>query len=84
MIKRSRDILKLSKTAIYSLHRDDQKKAKEQLDKALKVAREDVLPLVEDFPRLRTMGSISGGLEEYAEARAFERFLEDGTIVTMK
>jgi predicted translin family RNA/ssDNA-binding protein len=82
IIKQSRDITKLSKQAIYSLHRDDAKTAKQQLADAEKIITA-LLKEVKDDPSLRG-GSLSGGLEEYAEAKSFMRFLESGTLITCK
>ena len=79
IIKRSRDITKCSKNAIYSLHRDDTKKAESQLCEA-KAAAEELLPHVLADRTLR-YGSFEGGLEEYAEALIFQRFLASGTVV---
>jgi predicted translin family RNA/ssDNA-binding protein len=82
IIKESRDITKLSKQAIYSLHREDAKSAKTQLAEAEKIIAKLLKEIKED-PSLR-YGSFSGGLEEYAEAKAFLQFLEKGTLVTCK
>ena len=71
IIKTSRDVQKLGKQAIFSLHRKDFKRAEEQLDKAAGTAT-SLLPLVEAQPTLR-QGSYSNALEEWAEAKVSER-----------
>ena len=47
LIKRSRDLLKISKQVIYSMHRGNKKEASEQVDKAHKIKK--ALPSLEDF-----------------------------------
>lgn len=78
VIKRSREVLKSSKTAIYCLHRLELEKAEDHMKNAERVARE-LLPLTETYPHLR-MGILTSSLEEWAEAKIFHRFLVDGTI----
>jgi translin len=82
IIKESRDITKLSKQAIYSLHREDPKTAKQQLADAEKVIAK-LLKEIKLDPTLRT-GSFSASLEEYTEARAFLHFLETRKLITAK
>lgn len=82
IIKESRDITKSSKSAIYSLHRGETAAAKQQLVAAEKLIAK-LLKEVEKDEHLRG-GSFSASLEEYTEAKAFLRFLEDGTLITKK
>jgi len=82
IIRECRDITKLSKQAIYSLHRDDRKAAKQQLADAEKVIAKLLVQVKKD-PALRT-GGFSASLEEYVEAKAFLRFLEKGDLITQK
>lgn len=82
IIKESRDITKLSKQAIYSLHREDPATAKQQLADAEKVIAK-LLKSIKADPRVRT-GSFSASLEEYTEAKAFLRFLENGKLISCK
>ncbi len=79
VIKTSRDVQKLSKQAIFSLHRKDFARAKEQLDKAQATA-ETLLPVVEGEPTLRG-GSFGNALEEYAEAKIFQHYLLEGRLL---
>jgi predicted translin family RNA/ssDNA-binding protein len=79
IIKESRDITKLSKQAIYSLHRDELDVARKQLIDAEKVINK-LLKDIRSDPTLRT-GGFSGSLEEYTEAKAFLNFLESGTLL---
>ena len=79
VIKRSRDITKASKVAIYCLHRGEMDKADAQIAEAVRVA-EDLWPIVEKNAPLRH-GSYAGGLEEYAEAAIFAHFIRTGKIL---
>eukprot|EP00752_Nemacystus_decipiens_P009240 g8253.t1 len=80
VIKRTRDIQKWSKMAIYSLHREDFKKAEKQLADC-RAAAEGLLPLINETPRLR-MGSFSCSMEEFAEARLYELWLREKRLAT--
>lgn len=82
IIKESRDIMKLSKAAIYSLHRGERAAAKQQLVQAERIIAK-LLKEVQRDAHLRD-GSFSSSLEEYTEAKAFHRFLEDGTLISRK
>ena len=80
VIKRSRDITKASKVAIYCLHRGEMDKADAQIAQAL-AAADELSPLVAANPQLRASGSYSGGLEEYAEAAIFAHFIRTGAVL---
>ena len=75
IIKQSRDVQKLSKNAIYSLHRDPgpEGKAAAQLDQAAGLASAIVAELVEDCPSLRTEGSYSNCMEECENVPQIQR-----------
>lgn len=66
VIKRSREILKQAKAAIFALHRGDTARAQKLLGGAEAVARE-LLPTVEAEDLRR--GAYSSGLEEWVGAR---------------
>lgn len=80
VIKRSRDIQKLSKQAIFSLHRGNDEEAASRLGCAKKTA-EELAPLIARSPTLR-QGSFSNAIEEYAEAVIFRTYLNDGRVAT--
>ncbi|GBF91780.1 translin [Raphidocelis subcapitata] len=80
LLKRIRDAQKLSKQAVFSLHRGDGAAAARQIAEAERVARE-LLPLVRLQPALR-FGAFAAALEEYAEACALKVFLEEGRLVS--
>lgn len=66
VIKGSRDVQKLSKQAIFSVHRGKLQEAKAQMDKATQIA-EPLLAIVASHPTLRN-GAFGNSLEEWAEA----------------
>ncbi|PFH35098.1 translin family protein [Besnoitia besnoiti] len=76
IIKKSRDILKLSKQAIFALHRRDVEQARRNLTQCQSFIAE-VLPITEEFPVLRFVGIFVGALEEMAEAQIFLSFLTE-------
>ncbi|KAH7618827.1 putative Translin [Nannochloris sp. 'desiccata'] len=80
VIKRSRDIQKLSKQAIYSLHRGDDFDASNKL-KLAETAAAELAPLISQSPTLRH-GSFSNSIEEYAEAVILRTYLQDGRVAT--
>ncbi len=82
IIKESRDILKLSKQAIYSIHRAELDTAAEQLAHAAKIKAKLDTEITCDSS-LKT-GGYGSALEEYVEAMTFLSFMRDGTIATMK
>lgn len=83
IISISSEILNKSKQAIFSLHRDDQKKAKELLAEA----EQNIKKAEEKFKqdkRLKFEGSYKAAVEEYAEAKLFYKFLTEGHISEIK
>lgn len=80
VIKRSRDVVKLSKHAIFATHRGDHDKADSLLAQARRAA-EELLPLVTESPGLRA-GTFSAGLEEFAEASIFHHFVRTGRVLS--
>jgi predicted translin family RNA/ssDNA-binding protein len=73
VIKTVRDAQKASKQAIYSVHRNQQKTAQTQIDKASSVL-ESLIPTIEKEPSLR-YGAYTNACEEYAEAVLFFTWL---------
>ena len=67
VIKRSRDIQKLSKQAIFSMHRGAHEEAAQRLA-AAKAGALELVPIIQANPMLRP-GSYSAAVEEYAEVR---------------
>jgi translin len=79
LIKKSRDILKNSKKAIYCLHRKDTVHARELLDNANSIIQE-LNKLVCNNRSLLLVGAYNEAMEEYAEAMCYERFLLNRTL----
>jgi predicted translin family RNA/ssDNA-binding protein len=80
VIKRCRDVQKLSKQAIFSLHRNEKKKARNQLNTAMSKAQ----AISEEFDfatesELRS-GSFQNAMEEWVEGRLFEAWLDSDSV----
>ena len=82
LIKKSREVLKCAKAAIYALHRRDVKGATALVASARSITMADLLPIVTANPTLR-FGAFSAAMEEYAEAAIFAAFLATGAIPTL-
>ena len=65
VIKQSRDVQKLAKQAIFSVHRGNLQESAAKLDQAKKIAS-TILAITDPNPTLRT-GAFSNSLEEWAE-----------------
>ncbi len=74
LIKTSRDVLKSSKAAIYSLHRNEEKEAKKQLNDAANSIKK-IKESIKNNPDLADVGAYSEALEEYVEASCYYSFL---------
>eukprot|EP00803_Ostreobium_quekettii_P000166 evm.model.scf_1883.3 EVM.evm.TU.scf_1883.3 scf_1883:11343-14020(-) len=81
VIKRSRDVQKLSKQAIFSLHRGNASQAETRLRNAVRITNE-LSPIIYEWPKLRS-GSFAYALEEYAEAVAFRGYLKEGRLLKL-
>lgn len=79
VIKKSRDVQKNSKQAIFSVHRGDIDQANSRL-KSAEAGYAELEPLINETPGLRS-GSFSHAMEEYAEARIFLHFHETKTLL---
>lgn len=78
IIKRSREALKASKSAGYSLLRRDFATADQLLEQARALLVNELLPLTVEQPSLRS--SLSGAIEEYCESVILARFLKTGEL----
>lgn len=83
LIKDSRDVLKLSKAAIYSVHRQDITEAAKQLAQAKAVIKKlnDCVKKDESFA---SVGAYSEALEEYTEASCYYGLVKDRKLLTAK
>ncbi|RLE48194.1 hypothetical protein DRJ25_00485 [Candidatus Woesearchaeota archaeon] len=82
-IRKSRDLLRNSKSAIYSTHRKDYKSTEECLKKARKTITE-IENLIKKEPALTQVGAITDALEEYTEAECYYSFVKENKIPTIK
>jgi predicted translin family RNA/ssDNA-binding protein len=82
IVKESRDILKLSKQAIYSVHRDELKTVHEKLDEAERI-KARLEKEIDGEDALRT-GGFCDALAEYVEARTLLHFVEKGEVLSYK
>jgi len=83
LIKMSRDILKNSKRAIYSVHRNEISVAASQLAEAKKTIKKIELLIKKDI-HLAQVGAWGEALEEYVEASCYYGFVTAKKIPTAK
>ncbi|MEE9525127.1 MAG: hypothetical protein V3V78_00790 [Candidatus Woesearchaeota archaeon] len=83
VIKKSRDILKLSKQIIYSVHRDDIKEA-DKLIKQIEVEKKKVEKLIAGSSKLKSIGAYRVAIGEYVEAMLYHSFIKNSRILTHK
>ena len=76
LIKQCRDAQKTAKQSIFALHRGDVDKAEHLLQSCHECITQRLLPLAHEEPPLRNSGSLTGVLEEYAEAKLFAAWLK--------
>ncbi len=81
IIRKSRDILKTSKAAIYSIHRQDYKTAKNSLDKAKTIIAETKKLTKKGN---LTIGAFNEALEEYTEAYCYYKYIKEEKIPSLK
>ena len=83
LIKRSRDLLKLSKQMIYAVHKSDMKSVENNSKKALVILKE-LNAIVKKVPFLEFAGAFKSAVEEYAEAMIYYHFVKKGKIISYK
>ena len=77
VVRQARNILKMSKRAIFLMHRDSDKEA----EKILVEAEIVLLDLKKEFSdSILSEGSFREGAEEFVEAKMFLEFLETGSV----
>jgi translin len=79
LIKKSRDVLKLSKLIIYALHRDELKNAAE-LVKQIEKERKELEKIAEHSNKMLYEGSYKVALQEYVEALLYYEFIKIGKL----
>lgn len=83
IIKDSRDILKLSKLAVYHAHRGDLNYAKKNIEDA-KVMIGQIKAEIKKIKGLDSIGAFSAALQEWVEAATYYGYLRTGNIPTKK
>lgn len=82
LIKKSRDVITLSKKIIYSMHRNNLKDA-EKFVRLIKKELDKLTEMVEKDPKL-DIGSYKNAVQEYVESVAYFHFMQGKKIPTKK
>jgi len=82
LIKKSRDILRLSKHAIFSIHNNELDNAKQKLSEAEKFIKET--SKVKCSTKLDSIGALSSAMQEYVEAKCYLGYMEKKKLPTPK
>lgn len=83
LIKKSRDILKLSKQIIYSIHRDNLKEAN-KLIKTIESEKAKAESIAKNNPKLESVGAYNVAIQEYVEAMLYYSVIKNKKILTSK
>jgi len=83
LIKKSRDVLKLSKQLIYAVHRDELDSAEELL-KQIEEERQALELIANNKAKLIFEGSYKIAMQEYAEAVLYYHFIKTGELVEIE
>jgi len=83
VIKTARDVLKLSKAAIYEIHRGNLKSAEANLKNAKKIISR-IDSLIKKNVLLASVGAYNEALEEYVEASCYLGFMKKKKLLTAK
>jgi translin len=81
LIKKSREVLKLSKQLIYSVHRDEDAK---DLIASIETKRKELDLIAKNSPKLVFEGSYKIAIQEYVEAILYYNFVKTGKLVDIK
>lgn len=80
LIKKSRDVLKLSKQVIYAVHRSELDQA-EQLVKEIKRERQELEKIAKHSSKMVYEGSYKIAIQEFVEAVLFYEFVKAGKLI---
>lgn len=83
LIKKSRDVLKLSKQIIYAVHRDEMDNAKKLVDEIEK-ERKELEKIAQHSNKMVYEGSYKIAIQEYVEAVLYYHFVKNGTLADIK
>ena len=79
----TRRAARLSKQAIFQIHKENLEKAKETLKEAKKIL-EGIESIANDYPDLLYVGSIDSAFQEYAEANILLGLIEESRFVSFE
>ena len=83
LIKKSRDVLKLSKQIIYAVHRDDLEEAA-NLITSIEKEKKNAEEITKQSTALMFEGSYKVSIQEYVEALLYYHFVKDGILIEME
>ncbi|MDP3734053.1 MAG: hypothetical protein Q8R37_02400 [Nanoarchaeota archaeon] len=83
LIKKSRDVLKLSKQVIYAVHRDEMKVAAE-LVKEIEKEKKELERIATHDAKMTYEGSYKIAIQEYVEAILYFEFVKSGKLPELK
>ncbi|MFH1276513.1 MAG: hypothetical protein ABIH82_05360 [Candidatus Woesearchaeota archaeon] len=83
LIKKSRDVLKLSKQIIYAVHRDELSNAA-KLVKTIKEEKKLLDQITKHSHKMIAEGSFKVAVQEYVEAVLYYEFVKNGKLVDMQ
>tara|TARA_Y100000310_G_scaffold124700_1_gene123390 strand:- start:15223 stop:15780 length:558 start_codon:yes stop_codon:yes gene_type:complete len=82
LIKKSRDVLKLSKLIIYAVHRDEISNAA-KLIKQIETERSKLNQIAKKNSKLQFEGSYKVAIQEYVEAILYYNFIKTGKLTSL-
>ncbi|MBS3170056.1 hypothetical protein J4210_06240 [Candidatus Woesearchaeota archaeon] len=82
LIKKSRDVLKLTKQVIYAVHRDEMKEAAVLL-KRMETEKKELDVIAGKNPRLECEGSYKVAVQEFVEAALYFSFVKEGKLIDL-
>lgn len=82
LIKKSRDVLKLTKQLIYAVHREELKEAAALLQK-LEKEKKEIDAIASKNRRLECEGSYKVAEQEYVEAVLYYSFVKEGKLIDL-
>ncbi|MBS3166228.1 hypothetical protein J4444_03845 [Candidatus Woesearchaeota archaeon] len=82
LIKKSRDVLKLSKLIIYAVHRDELKNAA-QLITEIKKERKELDKIAQHSKKMGCEGSYKVAIQEYVEALLYFEYVQNGKLAEL-
>ncbi|MBU1112165.1 MAG: hypothetical protein ABIG93_02690 [archaeon] len=82
LIKKSRDVLKLSKQLIYAVHRNEMENAA-QLQQKIEIEKQALIKITQHDTKLLYEGSYKVAIQEYVEAVLYFFFVKNGELIDL-